>query len=367
MGQTRAVDQVADGVDAGQVCLHLIIDAHATAIVVEALLHQLLQAARIGTATNRHQHVLGVEALLALLRLRDDLLLLTIVRNGFYARVSDDLDAAFRQNPDQQTPYLLVERCQHGGQHLQNRDLCAQRVEHARQLGTDHAAADADQALGQLGQVPAGVAIHNILAIDTGHIGNERNRAIRQNDLVGGELLFVAAFFRNGHFAGRVDGTQAIKYVDVVRLHQRADAARHALDDFVLEDDCFTHIKGRRLWQMDAQVVYRFQIVQHLCDVQHCFGRDAADIEAGSAKILFLYNRGLCAELRRAYGRDIAARTRADDRDIIMITCHKFLLKPLWLFSNYPQYITFLATMADEQGKMEDRVNGGASGCHLVC
>jgi len=23
--------------------------------------------------------------------------------------------------------------------------------------------------------------------------------------------------------------------------------------------------------------------------------------------------------------------------------------------------------MADEQGKMEDRVNGGASGCHLVC
>src|SRR5579875_774040 len=66
--QASAMHQVANSVDARQIGLHLLIGAHAPAIIIQALLHQFLQAAGVGAAADRHQDILAGEALLAFLR-----------------------------------------------------------------------------------------------------------------------------------------------------------------------------------------------------------------------------------------------------------------------------------------------------------
>src|SRR5579884_2182751 len=74
--KTRAVYKVADGIDAGQVRLHLLIDAHAPPVVIQSLLHQLFEAAGIGAATHRHQHIFAAKSLLALVAAGDNFFLL---------------------------------------------------------------------------------------------------------------------------------------------------------------------------------------------------------------------------------------------------------------------------------------------------
>src|SRR2546421_11478648 len=45
MGQPGSVYEITDGVDTRKVGLHLFIDAHTSAFVIQTLLHQLLEAA----------------------------------------------------------------------------------------------------------------------------------------------------------------------------------------------------------------------------------------------------------------------------------------------------------------------------------
>ena len=63
MGQASTVNQVANRVDAREIGLHLFIDAHASTVVIQPLLHQLLEAAGVSPAANRHQHIFAGEGL----------------------------------------------------------------------------------------------------------------------------------------------------------------------------------------------------------------------------------------------------------------------------------------------------------------
>src|SRR5436305_14753875 len=98
MGQPCAMYEVANRIDARQVRLHLLIAAHTPALVVQSLLHQVLKPAVVGTAADRHQHVLGRETLLPLLCAGNDLFLASLLFNSLNLRSRDDSNTALSQN-----------------------------------------------------------------------------------------------------------------------------------------------------------------------------------------------------------------------------------------------------------------------------
>ncbi len=269
VGEARAVNEVADAVDAGQVRLHALVDTHAPAIKVQPLLDQVFQAGRVGLAADCHQHVLAGEGLLALLTAGRHLLLLTLIGDRLDLRVGDDGDAALAQDAHEQLAHLLVDGGEDVGQHFHDGDSGAEGVEHAGQLEADDAAAHADNALRHLLQVPAGVAVDDVAAIDAGPGGHERHGAGGEDDLVRAELLLRAVVFRDGDGVVGVDGSLAVEDIDVIALHENAHAAGHALDHFVLEGDDFAHVDFRLLAENDAQFLRRFERVDQFGDMQH--------------------------------------------------------------------------------------------------
>src|SRR6266536_242015 len=86
--------RVADGIDAGEVCLHLFVDTYAPPVVIKALLHQALEAGGVGATTDGDQHVLGGEALLPFFCTGDDFLQVAFVSEGLNCSSCDDVGAA---------------------------------------------------------------------------------------------------------------------------------------------------------------------------------------------------------------------------------------------------------------------------------
>ena len=58
--------------------------------------------------------------------------------------------------------------------------------------------------------------------------------------------------------------------------------------------------------------------VQHVCRVQQCLGRDAANVQACAAKCLAPFNNGsFQTELGATNSADIAARAGTDNDDVV--------------------------------------------------
>src|SRR5207248_6854155 len=94
VGQPGSVHQITDGIDAGEVSLHLLIDAHTPTVVVESLLHQLIQPAGVGPAAHRYQDVFAAEGLFPFICLSSDLFHLAIVSDRLDLRSRNDINTA---------------------------------------------------------------------------------------------------------------------------------------------------------------------------------------------------------------------------------------------------------------------------------
>jgi len=121
-------------------------------------------------------------------------------------------------------------------------------------------------------------------------------------------------FVSDLHLPRRRDRPPALEPGDLVFLEQKFDALCVALDHFVLI--------GEHLWPIDrgafalqahlGEVV--FGLMQGVGRMQQRFGRNAADIETGTAQSLAaLDHGGFQAELGAADGTDIAAGATTDD------------------------------------------------------
>src|SRR5438105_299 len=118
MGQPCAVYEVANRIDTWQVGLHLLIDAHTASLVVQSQFHQVFKSACVGTATDRHEHVLGGETLLPLLCAGNDLFLASLLFESLNLSSCDDSNAALGQNTHKQAAHLFIDRGKDVGQHL---------------------------------------------------------------------------------------------------------------------------------------------------------------------------------------------------------------------------------------------------------
>src|SRR5256885_8852766 len=100
MGYPSAVDQVTDSIETREVCLHLFVDAHASPVVIETMLHQLLETRVVGAAADGDQHIFSSIALLPFFRTVGNHLLIAFVserlyifsRDNFYTAPAEDAD-----------------------------------------------------------------------------------------------------------------------------------------------------------------------------------------------------------------------------------------------------------------------------------
>ena len=207
-------------------------------------------------------------------------------------------------------------------QHLDHRHLGAERAVERGELDADRAGADDQQRLRH-------AVRHHRLEIgpDQLPVGLEpgqhaRPRAGRDDDVLGligagaeRALRRLALAGLHGDLAGRFDRRLAPDHRHLVLLHQEADAVveplRHRARALHHGGRIEAHLLGRQ-----PVILGVLHVVENLGRAQQRLGRDAAPVEADAAEILALDDRGLEAELRRADGGDIAARSGADDDDV---------------------------------------------------
>src|SRR6516164_463761 len=160
-----------------------------------------------------------------------------------------------------------------------------------------------------------------------------RPRAGRDDDMLGligagaeRALGRFAATGLYGDFAGRVDNGLAPYHIDLVFLHEKADAVVEPLGDGARALDHSAGIVGD-LASRQSVILGVLQIVQNLSRAKECFGRDAAPVEANAAEIITLDNGRIEPKLRGPDSSDVAAGSRTDDDNIVTSVSHSFLVE----------------------------------------
>src|SRR3954471_16032328 len=144
---TRVADAVADRPHPGDVRPHAVVDRYAETIRRET---GLLDAREVRDPTGTQQNVVPFEGLLFAVDLgaHRDCRAGPLHLNDL--RVDSYLDAAMLERTEQKTHELGIRVCDRLRKHLEHRDLTSDLGEEGAKLEPDRAAADHDEALGNL-------------------------------------------------------------------------------------------------------------------------------------------------------------------------------------------------------------------------
>ena len=137
------------------------------------------------------------------------------------------------------------------------------------------------------------------------------------DDILGGEFL-VALVGLHGHLAGRGDLAITHNHINLVLLHQAGNALVELLGNAARALDDGLEI-GADLLSHQTIIGGMFHIMKHLGRTQHRLGRDASPVEANATKIFAFDNSGFQAQLRGAYGGDIAAGSGSENDEVICV------------------------------------------------
>ena len=318
VGQHRALDRVANGIDAGNVGTPLGVGGDLAAL---GHLHaQRFQPQPVGKglAAGGDQHHLGLgRVFAAVLAQGIGNLCLGFQRLDLrHRRPKGKVQALLGQQFLELFLHLAVQAGGDGVQVFDHLHIRAQPGIDAAHLQPDHARADHHHGFRDLaqrqraGRGDHGLFIHRHLGPgDRGRLGPAGDDDVFR--LVGGVT--------DRDLARRGDAAPALEPVDLVLLEQEFDALGVLADHVVLVGQhLFPVDLGRRALQAHLfEIVLR--LVQLVAGVQQRLGRDAAHVQAGAAQgFAPLDAGGFQAQLGAADRGDIAAGAGADDDDIVV-------------------------------------------------
>jgi hypothetical protein len=111
-----------------------------------------------------------------------------------------------------------------------------------------------------------------------------------------------------------------------VFLHQEVEALDMLGDDAVFALEHRGPVERERADAANAKLRRMIQVVPNLGVEEQRLGRNAADVQAGSAQLVALLNqRNLQPVLRAANGRRIPGRSAANNRHVKNRLCHREL------------------------------------------
>src|SRR3954447_1706936 len=317
-------DHVANRRDARHVGAELVVDPHVAAIELDAQLFGP-ESARHRSAPRGDEQVLGVELLrFAIGRLRGIEFDVNAVRTRLRARhlrAGEDLDALLLERAFEFSGDGFVLDRHQPRQQLDDRDVTAEAAEDRREFDADRAAAhDGDRLRDRL-HVDRFVTRDDPLAIDLDARHAARLRAGGDDDLLArGKRLLVA--FGDLHRALAGDAPRSFDPVDLVLLEQELDAAGQSLDDLVLAGLYLVHVEGNGgLPEREAPFLPVLRDLERVRVLEQRLGRDAAPVQARAAEDGRAFDHGrLEADLRGADGGHVAARPRADDDNVVLVS-----------------------------------------------
>src|SRR5690606_29433385 len=310
--ELQARDDVADGVDAGNRGLELLVDAHEAAIELHA---DLLEAEVRGhrAAADRDEQQIRLDRL-AVLERDDDAGVVLGDAGETHAEL--ELDSATAEGTLEVLRDRLVLVGDEVGERLDDRDLGAPALPHARELHADHAAAEHGDLLrhevereGLLGGDDASADL------ETGkraRVGTGREHDVRAADGLVADLHGV----RRGETPLALDGG------DTAALEKTLQALPLAGDDPLAV--------GRHGGDVDAPELRRDAVlggvardVRHLGGVQERLRRDAADVQARAPDLVLFDEGDGLAELGVAERGGVPAASRTQDDEVEGLLGHR--------------------------------------------
>ncbi len=314
VGEHRARDGVADGVDARHAGREMRVGLHAAALVERDADRVQPEARDMRPAADREQHHVGADRLGRAARGGFHLQRHASVvhRSAGYLRRQAELHPLLGQDAFELLAHLAIHAGQDAVQEFDDRHLRAEAAPDAAHLEPDHAAADHHQVVGHGIQLERAGGGDDALLI---HLDTAQGRGFRTRG--DDDVLRGVVGARDLHGARRGNPPLPLQPGHLVLLEKELDALDVGGDDLRLA--CL-HLREveRDLPDADAmlsEVLAGF--LEHFRGMQQGLGRDAADVEAGAAQRLALFHAGhLHAELRGTDGADIAARTGADHDDV---------------------------------------------------
>jgi hypothetical protein len=324
VGQHRTGDDVADGVDARHIGGVMRVGADAATLIERHTHHFEPEALGVGLAADGHERYVEIGQFHVAAGRRfhaggERAVFLLVDRLDLGREL--ELHALLLQHALHLPGGLAVEAGDDAVEELDDGHLRAQPRPDRPHLEPDNARADDEQALGHFLERQRAGGGDDLFLVDLDARQVHRDRAGRNDDVLGLDGLARPLVGRHQDAPRRADRADAAEGGDLVLLEQEIDARDIGGHGVVLVRHHLLQVElGRR--DVDAE---RLELVagflEELRSMQQGLGRDAADIEAGATVGgPFLDHRDLHAELRGADGGNIAARPRTDYREVERIS-----------------------------------------------
>jgi hypothetical protein len=213
------------------------------------------------------------------------------------------------------------------GQALHDRHgLRAERLPHRGELDADHAAAEDDRVLRQLGQLQRRLGVEEATAqVDA---GEGLGVGARGEDDVGAGQRAGAGVGLDGDRVLAGQRAEALDVLDLAGLHQALEALVQAPDDLVLEAEHLGDVDPVEGEVHTGGGGFGGRVGE-LSDVEQGLRRDAAAVQAGAAELVLLHEGDLLAELGSAQRGRIAAAATSQDHDVELVSgCVRHLCAP---------------------------------------
>ena len=240
-------------------------------------------------------------------------------------RLGHDFDPAFGQAPFQELRHLVIFHRQDLRLHFKQRHLSSKRVKEVRELDADRAGAQHQERFRldlKCERLPAGRNAHPI-----GGDARERARlgAGGNEHRPAGDRLRFAVGGRDHHLlergiGGLLDLRATDEIIDLVGAEEVLDSLCHRVGDAAAP------LHDRREIVIDLPL-QRKAVVAQVADKLFYFrafeqrlGRDAAPVQARTARPLDLHTGDFFAKLHRADRTDVAGRPAANNDEVILHT-----------------------------------------------
>ena len=287
MRQHRALDHVADGIDAGNVGLVVTVDFNAAAAIERDARLSKTETVGVGLAASGDQNHIGFQrfSCAALDRLERDLGASAGLFDRRHLGAELEVDALLGKQALRLLGQLAIHAAENVVEVLDDGDLGAEALPDGTEFETDDTAADDDELFRNLGKRDcAGRGDDDLLVkIDLNAWNACDIRTGGNHDVLGFEFLHRAIFSGDGDLAGGHDLAGALERIDLVLLEQEGHAIDIGLHHAVLMPHHLVEVE-RRCRHFDAEAIHAMgNMGKHFRRMQQSLGGNAANVQAGAA------------------------------------------------------------------------------------